>query len=111
MQAYEFASDRWISGYYQHNFNGFFLGKIPLIKELDWREVATVRFAWGDISQTNQKNILLETGVLNIPYVEAGIGISNVFRIFRVDCFWRLTHRLPEQKRNIAVNLGIDVAF
>lgn len=111
MQAYEFASDRWISGYYQHNFNGFFLGKIPLIKELDWREVATVRFAWGDISETNQKNILQETGVLNIPYLEAGIGISNVFRIFRLDCFWRLTHRLPDQKRNFTVNLGVDVSF
>ena len=111
MRAYEFASDRWLSGYYQHNFNGFFLGKIPLIKELDWREVATVRFAWGDISETNLKNTMQETGDLNVPYVEAGVGISNVLRIFRVDCFWRLTHRLPEQGRNFAVNLGIDVAF
>ena len=111
MQAYEFASDRWLSGFYEHNFNGLILGKIPLIKKLDWREVATVRFAWGDISETNQKNILQETGVLNTPYVEAGVGITNIFRVFRVDCFWRLTHRLPEQKRNFTVNLGVDVSF
>ena len=111
MQAYEFASDRWLSGFYAHNFNGLILGKIPLIKKLDWREVATVRFAWGDISETNQKNILQETGVLNTPYVEAGVGITNIFRVFRVDCFWRLTHRLPDQNRNFTVNLGVDVSF
>ena len=111
MQAYEFASDRWISGFYEHNFNGFFLGKIPLLKELDWREVATVRFAWGDMSETNQKNVLQETGLLNTPYVETGIGIGNILRVFRVDFFWRLTHRLPEAGRNFSVNLGVDVSF
>lgn len=110
MEAYEFASDRWISGFYEHNFNGFFLGKIPLLKKLDWREVATVRFAWGDLSETNRQNALQETGVLNTPYVEAGVGIGNILRIFRVDCFWRLTHR-EEAKRNFCVNLGVDVSF
>lgn len=110
MEPYEFASDRWISGFYEHNFNGFFLGKIPLIKKLDWREVATVRFAWGDMSDANMRNTLHETRKLNTPYVEAGIGISNILRVLRVDCFWRLTHR-EEAVRNFCVNLGIDVAF
>lgn len=111
MRPYEFASDRWIQGYYEHNFNGFFLGKIPLIKELDLREVATVRFAWGDITPANKANLLQETGILTNPYVEVGVGISNILRILRVDCFWRLTHRLPEAKQNFSVNLGIDIDF
>ena len=47
-------------------------------------------------------------------YVEAGVGVENIFRIFRVDCIWRLTHRqpLPGQKvQNFAVNLGIQLKF
>ncbi len=111
MDAYEFASDRWIEGYYQHNFDGFFLGKIPLIKKLDLREVAMVRFAWGDLTEQNKQNVLQETGVLTKPYVEAGFGISNIFRLFRVDCYWRLTHIRPEANKNFSVNFGFDLEF
>ena len=118
MDYYEFASDRWVSGYYEHNFNGFFLGKIPLIKKLDLREVATVRFAWGTISPQNQPGqapFWTPPGTINTlrqtPYVEVGVGISNIFRVLRVDCFWRLTHRRPEAKKNFTVNIGFDVDF
>lgn len=111
MAPYEFASDRWLQGYYEHNFNGFFLGKIPFIKELDLREMATVRFAWGSLSEQNQANTLPETTTLTQPYVEAGFGISNILRVLRVDFFWRVTHRSPEPKRNFSVNVGIDLDF
>lgn len=109
MNAYEFASDRWLEGYYVHNFDGFFLGKLPLIKELDLREVALVRFAWGDLTQENKLNTLQETGVLTSPYVEAGVGISNILRLLRVDFCWRLTHRRAD--RNFAINFGFDIEF
>lgn len=111
MDAYEFASDRWLEGYYEHNFGGFFLGKIPLLKKLDFREVATVRFAWGDISERNRLNTLQETGNLNKPYIEAGIGITNILQILRVDCFWRVTHRQAEPKKNFSVNVGLELSF
>ena len=111
MKPYEFASDLWLQGYYEHNFNTLFLGKIPLIKDLDLREMATVRFAWGRLSEQNSANILKETSALNSPYVEAGFGIANILSVFRVDFFWRLTHRLPTPKENFSVNLGIDIDF
>ena len=116
MDYYEFASDRWIQGYYEHNFNSFFLGKIPLIKKLDLREVATVRFAWGTISSANwgenaPVKLLPETGRLEKPYVEAGVGISNILKVLRVDCFWRLTHRQDNPNRNFSVNIGLDLKF
>lgn len=115
MDYYEFASDRWVSAFYEHNFNGFFLGKIPLIKKLDLREVATIRAAWGTISPANRENapylLPMVTGTLETPYVEAGIGLSNIFRILRVDAYWRLTHRRPDGRKNFTVNVGIDVDF
>ena len=115
MDYYEFASDRWLRGFYEHNFNGFFLGKIPLIKKLDLREVATFRFAWGTITPANRENapFLLpkETGSLEVPYVEAGIGIGNILRVLRVDAIWRLTHKREDGKKNFTINIGFDVEF
>lgn len=118
LKYYEFVSDRWVSGYYEHNFNGILLGKIPWVKQWDLREVATVKMAWGSLSDQNGKNAIFklpaETNVDTIdkiPYLEVGAGISNIFRLIRVDAFWRITHRRPRWQDNFAVTVGIDVEF
>ena len=115
MNYYEFISDRWLSGYYEHNFNGFFLGKIPFIKKLDLREVFTTRVAWGTLTDANSIHAPFQlphgAGTLEKPYVELGVGIANILRVLRVDCFWRVTHRLPEAKKNFTVNVGFDIEF
>ena len=112
MNYYEFASDRWVTAFYEHNFNGLLLGIIPLVKQLDLREVVTVRGAWGTISEQNRSGapFLLMEGLnsLEKPYVEAGVGIANIFHLLRVDCFWKLTHRTG---RDFAVNIGLDIDF
>lgn len=105
MEFYEFASDTWMSLLWEHNFGGFFLGKIPLIKKLHWREVVTLKAVYGTLSEKNngilgsehssEAPLLFPKGMtsLNKPYVEMGVGISNILRLLRVDAFWRLTHR------------------
>ena len=105
MGFYEFASDTWGTLFLEHNFNGFFFGKIPLIKKLHWREILTVKAAYGTLSRknngivwnSNSKNapLLFPEGMnsLNKPYVEMGVGVSNILRLIRVDAFWRMTHR------------------
>jgi hypothetical protein len=112
MDYYEFASDRWVTASYEHNLDGFILGKIPLVRRLDLREVLTVRTAWGTISERNWENAIYRPlpgmSALEKPYVEAGVGIANIFRIFRVDGFWRLTHR---KDRNFVVNVAMDLDF
>ena len=112
MYFYEFGSDRWVTGWYEHNFNGLLLGVIPLIKELNLREVVTVRGAWGTISERNRSGapFQLMPGLksLETPYVEAGVGIANIFHLLRVDCFWKLTHR---NGRDFGVNIGLDLDF
>lgn len=117
MDYFEFASDRWLSGYYVHNFNGFFLGKIPLLKKLDLREVVTARFAWGTLSEANDREHSpfifpeeMKIGTLETPYVELGVGISNILRILRVDAYWRVTHPRADGK-NFTINVGLDVEF
>ena len=117
MDYYEFVSDRWLTGFYEHNFNGFFLGKIPGVKKLDLREVATIRMAWGSLSDANSVNapyrllnVTNRESIAKVPYLEVGVGISNILRLFRVDAFWRVTHR-ENHKGNFHVNVGLDIEF
>jgi len=130
MDFYEFASDTWTTLMYEHNFGGFFFGKIPLLKQLQLREVATFKMAYGTISDHNngilgndkmrEATLLFPLGMgdLNRPYVEMGVGISNILRLFRVDFFWRMTHRYHEIDGErvwvphlFTVNLGLELAF
>ena len=112
MNFYEFGSDRWLTGFYEHNFNGLLFGIIPLVKNLNLREVVTVRGAWGTISEQNRSGapFLLMPGLnsLETPYVEAGAGIANIFHLLRVDCMWKLTHR---NGNDFAVCIGLDIDF
>lgn len=140
MDFYEFASDTWATLFWEHNFRGFFLGKIPLMKRLQWREIFTLKMAYGTLSKRNdgRTDVILPDeygrintsdvnatllfpegmGSLKKPYVEMGVGISNIFRVFRVDFFWRMTHRYKElhgvklkADHRFALNFGIELRF
>ena len=126
MDYYEFASDTWATLFWEHDFRGFFLGKIPLIKKLKLREIALVRAAYGSLRDENNgipgdpafgSEMIFPEGMdkLDTPYVEAGVGLSNIFKVMRVDAVWRLTHRdkmvdgvkVPHPNRFV-VNLGFE---
>ena len=123
MNFYEFASDAWVSFFYEHHFNGFLLGKIPLIRRLKWREVLVFKGVYGTLTSKNDGSLphtaaclLFPRGMSSVshPYLETGFGIENIFRLLRVDCIWRLTHRTPEpgqDVQNFAVNLSVNLKF
>ena len=132
MNYYEFASDRWVSWFFEHDFKGFFLSKIPLLKRLKWREVVSFRGVVGTLEDKNNGGadhiaqvssgnldraiLLFPEGMSDVskPYMEAGVGITNIFKIFRVDSYWRLNHRhnyLGEKNTNWVVNFGIELRF
>lgn len=124
MNFFEFASDTWATLMIDHNFHGFFLGKIPWVKKLQLREAVVVKATWGMLSRRNdgtrgadsQAILLFPEGMKafdNVPYVEAGFAITNIFRLLRVDFLWRCTHRndARENPRNFVVNLGLEIKF
>ncbi|RHV92110.1 DUF5686 and carboxypeptidase-like regulatory domain-containing protein [Culturomica massiliensis] len=123
MNYYEFASDLWVSLIYEHHFKGFFLGKIPLMKRLKWREVFIFKALIGTLEDRNNGSLadtkailLFPEGMSSVskPYFEAGIGIENICRILRVDAIWRLSHRhsVPGQNvQNFAINFSINLNF
>lgn len=119
MNFYEFASDTWSGWYVEHHLGGALLGCIPLLRALQLREVFTCKGVWGRLSGRNHADnplLALPEGMSSVrtPYIEAGAGVENIFRLFRVDCLWRLTHRhaLPARRgQNFAVNLCVQVGF
>ena len=100
MNYYEFASDKYASFYAEHHFQGFFLNKIPLFRKLKWREVIYVKGLIGSLSDDNKPSITSNnfkfptslTVDFDKPYYEGGVGIENIFKIFRVDAVWRFSY-------------------
>jgi len=106
MNFLEFISDQWVSLNYQHYFNGFFFNKIPLFKRLKWREVFSLKVLYGNISDNNDPLLHSELFKLPIredgtpishslerkPYIEASVGILNIFKLIRVDLIKRLSY-------------------
>lgn len=56
--------------------------------------------------------------MLNKPYVEMGVGLTNIFRLVRVDAVWRMTHRYTDTPTGkvksphcFVVNMGLELRF
>jgi hypothetical protein len=98
LNFYEFISDQYITAYLEQHWDGFFMDRIPLIKKLKWRFVSGTRATVGSLSPKSIGDISIPTFVKqfnNVPYVEANIGIENIFKFGRIDLVWRLTHLIP----------------
>jgi hypothetical protein len=104
MNRFEFVSDRYASLQLQHSFEGLLFNRIPAIRKLKWRLVGTANVLWGSLSQKNIDIIpedINADGVVvrhfgplgDVPYVEVGYGIENIFKFIRVDAIHRLTYR------------------
>lgn len=106
MNFMEFISDHHASINVQYFMNGFILNKFPLIKHLKWREVFSFKGVYGglrDINnpsynrnvynwQTNSDGDISSFTFGSKPYMEASVGLSNIFKILRVDYVRRLNY-------------------
>jgi len=114
MNFLEFTSDQFVSLNVTHYWNGFIFNRIPLLKRLKWREVMTFKALLGSVGDNNDPNqnsdLLLfprfvddtanngggwvdeDGNHTNIPYIEASVGIMNVFKMFRFDLVQRITY-------------------
>jgi hypothetical protein len=107
MNALEFISDHYASVNMDYYFNGFILNKMPLLKRLKLREVASAKILYGGVRDEN--NPATRQSLLNFPkdgttgtpttfslsgkpYVEVSVGLANILKVIRVDVVKRLTY-------------------
>ncbi len=106
MNFMEFISDKYASVNVTQNFWGFFFNRIPLLNRLKLREMVSFKGLWGGLDNanrptednglllfpTNPDGTPLSYALGNKPYMEASVGVSNIFKILRVDYVRRLSY-------------------
>jgi len=106
MNFLEFVSDRYASFTWVQHFMGIVFNRIPLLKKLKFREVASFKVLYGGVRAENNPvlnpslfaypaiNGVTSTFALDPakPYMEASVGVENILNILRVDFVKRLSY-------------------
>ncbi len=106
MNFMEFVSDKYAAVNLDMYLNGFILNRVPLLRKLKLREVASVKVLYGSLRDennpeknndalnfpVNENGILTTYNLNNGPYIEASVGIANIFKLVRVDLVRRLSY-------------------
>ena len=111
---FEFVTDQYVSWFLEHHFDGYFFNKIPYINRLQIREVIYMRGLWGSYSQANYNTLLPTIDFKSpspYPYIEAGVGVENIFKVLRFDSIWRLTYRNQTLVPNWQPKISLNVIF
>ena len=120
MNALEFINDEYASWDITYYMNGNLLNRIPLIRKLQWREVFCFRGLWGHLTDKNNPMKHPTEGLYSFPagthamgrtpYMEASVGIENIFKFLRVDYVWRMSYRdLPGiQRRGVRMTMSLS---
>lgn len=113
MNYYEFASDQYASLTLEHHFQGFFLNRIPLLRRLKFREVATGKILVGSISDANKNCVKFPDGLneLKKPYAEVGVGVENILNVIRIDAIWRLSYLDNPNIQIFGLRAGLQLVF
>jgi hypothetical protein len=119
MNFLEFVSDQYVAVNADHCFNGFIFNKIPLLKKLKLREMATFKGLYGRVSDgnnpdyqsglfkfpANAEGVPLTYSLKNQAYIEASVGVSNIFKVLRIDFIRRFTYTNNPNVSNFGVRM------
>jgi hypothetical protein len=89
----EYVADKYVNLHTELMFNGLIMNQIPLIKQLNLREICSFNMAYGglNVSPVSQMDLPSYRYSLNKPYMEVGVGLTNILGIFALQSVWRLT--------------------
>jgi len=112
MNFLEFVHDEYASINVRYYFNGFIFNKIPLIRRLKLREIVSIKALYGRISDKNNPTLEGNEHLIQLPvdedgnqstftlekkpYIEASVGVSNIFKLLTLDLVQRVNYLNPE---------------
>ncbi len=131
----EFLNDRYAQLLFNWNLHGKIFNRLPLIRQLKWREHIGVNVLWGGL--TDKNNPFLERnkdrtdlfffpgefvapGIWrsasrvmdpHTPYVEAAFGVHNIFKILHVDYVRRFTYLSDPATQRWGIRFVFRVIF
>ena len=113
MNFFEFVSDEYATLMLTHHFDGLFLNKMPFMRKLKWREVASFRMVAGSLNNKHRRELIIpqNTFSLDVPYMEMGIGIENIFKLLRVDALWRLNYLDHDNINKFGIAATFEFSF
>lgn len=120
MNAMEFMNDEYFSWDVTYFLNGWLFNRIPLLQKLKWREVLSCRGLYGRLSDKNNPEMsdglftfpIADTRAMGkTPYIEAGVGIENIFKVLRLDYVWRLTYRDSPNIDKSGLRISLHMTF
>jgi hypothetical protein len=117
----EFIQDSFAQWDITYWANGALFNNIPLFKKLKLREVACFRGLYGHLSKKNNPQYdselfafpaeanthLMDKG----PYMEASVGIENIFKCLRVDYVWRLSYLDQPNINKSGIRISLHITF
>jgi hypothetical protein len=126
MNYFEFVSDQFASIQYNHNFEGLLFNRIPLIRKLKWRLIGSANVLMGSQRSANREIMKEVDNPLRVkfedrysfdsldptkPFAEVGYGIDNIFKVFRLQAFHRLTYLDNPKAERFRVMASINLSF
>lgn len=120
MNAMEFINDEYASWDVTYYMNGNLLNRLPIIKKLKWREVFAFRGLFGHLSKKNnpfyggEGLYLFPEGSYTMdktPYMEASVGVENIFKFLRLDYVWRLSYKDHPDIQRRGVRFMMKISF
>lgn len=112
MNRFEYLSDQFAGVNIEHNVGSGVFRYTSITRKLKWRQFWNAKAVWGSLGEEN--TVLNNAGgnfktLNNETYLEAGTGIDNIFKVFRLDFTWRLLPRpLPD---NSVSRFGVFGSF
>ncbi len=88
-----FSSDTYTNLHLSFNGGGFLFNKIPFISALNLRESLSFKSFYGSLRDEHNSFFKLPEGLEELrkePYLELGIGVTNIFKVLRIEYVRRL---------------------
>ncbi|SDR75145.1 CarboxypepD_reg-like domain-containing protein [Christiangramia echinicola] len=114
LDFYEFVTDSFSAIHLEHNFNGRLFSRIPLLRELNLREMVGFRAVYGDISEESKR---IDASGLPLvapnsdPFYEYSFGIGNILKVMRFDVHFRGNYFDNPDARSMAFTIDFGFHF
>ncbi|MEI6753204.1 MAG: DUF5686 family protein [Paludibacter sp.] len=113
MDYMEYGADKFINFHGQLSTNGLLMNQIPLIKWLNLREIFSLKVAYGSLTDWNDSMIQHPDFIhsFNKPYIEYGLGLSNILHFLSVQSVWRVTDLDHPGVKRWGIRVGLSIGL